>query len=510
MVVGICDSVEWHRLDVGAEHRPAASAATNRCFGFVGLRRCARFCHALAGICGAMDAGLAELLDSPEGNVPSVGGLFAMGKKLDRLHSAAGIGQQHGGGCVQCRVDARRGAAALAESADDVVGSVQLHDTSGASAGSPEPSRGRVIERRANTGCDAGKAAGTGRASGENRGGAQRTGDSGPRLGIAELEVARRRYMSHGLAVGTRRAYSSAQRAYLEFCERVSLSPIPTSEHTLCLFVSSLAEGRKASTIRAYLSAVRNLHVESGRGDPTTPRPPQLALVLRGIEREQAEQGRSGGDQRLPIDAAALSALRAEWRGLTDRYESALLWAATCVGFFGCLRTAEFLVNSTEEFDERRHLTYADVAVDDRENPSWARIRVKFSKTDQLGKGAFAFLGRVRDGMCPVAALLQYLALRGAGQGPLFRFPNGDPLTRRRLVAAMREVLRRRGFDADRFSGHSLQIGAATAAARVGCPEEKIKALGRWKSNAYKRYIRLAGADITKVSSSLGGAGASK
>ena len=41
-------------------------------------------------------------------------------------------------------------------------------------------------------------------------------------------------------------------------------------------------------------------------------------------------------------------------------------------------------------------------------------------------------------------------------------------------------------------------------------PGREDKALGRWKSNAYKRYIRLAGADIAKVSSSLGGAGASK
>ena len=192
-----------------------------------------------------MYAGLAELLDSPEGNVPSVGGLFAMGKKLDRLHSAAGIGQQHGGGCVQCRVDAIRGAAALAESADDVVGSVQLHDTSGASAGSPEPSRRRVIERRANTKCVAGKAAGTGRASGENLGGARQIGDSGPRLGIAKLEVARRRYMNHGLAFGTRRAYSSAQMAYLGsargFPSRQYLQANPR-----CVFLSRLLRRRVA------------------------------------------------------------------------------------------------------------------------------------------------------------------------------------------------------------------------------------------------------------------------
>ena len=57
-VVGIRDSVEWYRFDVGAERRSAASAATNRRIRYVGHRRCAHFCHALAGICCAMDAGL--------------------------------------------------------------------------------------------------------------------------------------------------------------------------------------------------------------------------------------------------------------------------------------------------------------------------------------------------------------------------------------------------------------------------------------------------------------------
>ena len=87
----------------------------------MGLQRCTRLCHAVAGICCAMDAGLAELLDSPEGDVPGFGG------------------------CVLCGVDARRGAVAIAVGADDVVGPVQLLDTRGASAGSPESCRGRVV-----------------------------------------------------------------------------------------------------------------------------------------------------------------------------------------------------------------------------------------------------------------------------------------------------------------------------------------------------------------------------
>ena len=39
-------------------------------------------------------------------------------------------------------------------------------------------------------------------------------------------------------------------------------------------------------------------------------------------------------------------------------------------------------------------------------------------------------------------------------------------------------------------STHSLQIGAATTAAAAGIPTHTIKQLGRWRSSAYRSYIR--------------------
>ena len=64
----------------------------------------------------------------------------------------------------------------------------------------------------------------------------------------------------------------AGQRRYLDFCERAGITGLPTNENTLCLFAAALAEeGLLAATIRAYLSAVRNLHVEEGLRGPSHP-----------------------------------------------------------------------------------------------------------------------------------------------------------------------------------------------------------------------------------------------
>ena len=40
------------------------------------------------------------------------------------------------------------------------------------------------------------------------------------------------------------------------------------------------------------------------------------------------------------------------------------------------------------------------------------------------------------------------------------------------------------------YSGHSFRTGAATTAARKGLQVSQIKQLGRWKSNAFLRYLK--------------------
>ena len=76
------------------------------------------------------------------------------------------------------------------------------------------------------------------------------------------------------------------------------------------------------------------------------------------------------------------------------------------------------------------------------------------------------YLGRTDNNLCPVAAVVAYLALRHKlGAGPFFKFQSGTALTRASFVNRVRKALKEAGMDADKFSGHSFRIGAASTAA---------------------------------------------
>ena len=99
---------------------------------------------------------------------------------------------------------------------------------------------------------------------------------------------------------------------------------------------------------------------------------------------------------------------------------------------------------------------------------------------------------------------MSYMARRPPGDGPLFVFESGLPLSRSGLVNAVRVALSPSGLDLSRFNGHSFRIGAATTPAAAGIPDFLIT-LGRWKSAAFLSYIRTSPDQLAAVSRTLAG-----
>ena len=92
--------------------------------------------------------------------------------------------------------------------------------------------------------------------------------------------------------------------------------------------------------------------------------------------------------------------------------------------------------------------------------------------------------------VCPVSLLLEFLSLRGQSPGPLFCWPDCSPISRSCFVAALTENLQFCNLNVAHYKTHSFRIGAASWAAAKVMSDTQIRAFGRWKSNAFLRYIR--------------------
>ena len=295
------------------------------------------------------------------------------------------------------------------------------------------------------------------------------------------------------------RTYRSGIDRYANFCNLFSLPLFPLSEDTLCRFVVYLAQsGLSHLSIRSYLSALRFHQISLGGPDPSISSLPRLHYVIKGIRRSQPSHT---CPRRLPITPAILLALHSIWSQSPD-FNTVALWAACCLGFFAFMRAGEFTCPSWKAYTPLM-LSPSDIHIDSRLNPTCITVSLRHSKTDVFGAGVSITVGATGNILCPVAAVLSYMARRPQSTGPLFLLENGIPLSCRLLVQNVRQALSRAGIDTSNYSGHSFRIGAATTASLAGIPDSTIQELGRWKSSAFVRYIRVPSNYLSSVSRRL-------
>ena len=82
------------------------------------------------------------------------------------------------------------------------------------------------------------------------------------------------------------------------------------------------------------------------------------------------------------------------------------------------------------------HLARGDVVINSGLCPAGISVNIKSSKTDPFRQGVTLYLGQAGVDLWPVAAMINYLAVRGIDSGPLFQFQDGSPLHRQQLVLA--------------------------------------------------------------------------
>ena len=108
------------------------------------------------------------------------------------------------------------------------------------------------------------------------------------------------------------------------------------------------------------------------------------------------------------------------------------------------------------------------------------------------------FIPRHKGKYCPLKQLRKYLSLRGSKNGPLFLNCDNSILVMPTFRRYFSRVLSFLDMPSTHYKPHSFRIGACTQAIMSGHPENKVMAMGRWKSSAYKSYVRIPKLHLSK------------
>ena len=118
-------------------------------------------------------------------------------------------------------------------------------------------------------------------------------------------------------------------------------------------------------------------------------------------------------------------------------------------------------------------------------------VTTNSSKTDQYGLKTKLVLNSEFVNLSLYDQLHQYLSVRPSINGSFFCHFNHEKVTRYQVTVILKSAPRFLGYNENDYNTHSFRIGAATHAAKMGKSDDEIMTMGRWKSDSYKRYIRI-------------------
>ena len=253
----------------------------------------------------------------------------------------------------------------------------------------------------------------------------------------------------------------------------------PPSPDQIINFLAYLAStGKTYATVKCYLAGISfNLNLNNH------PDPCQFFIVRKMLQ--GLRKLKNSKDVRSPITLPLLNKITSALIHIcTNSYEATLFASAFSLAYFGLLRVGE--LTAANRLNNKPTLAFIDVLMS---NTSITLI-INKSKTDQLGSGTTLEIHRSLETENLFHILGSYLRMRPKGPVAFMCHMDGSPLTSYQFSKILQKAVAFLGIDTKTFKSHSLRIGHATHLANIGASDSEIMQKGRWKSNAYKSYIR--------------------
>lgn len=278
---------------------------------------------------------------------------------------------------------------------------------------------------------------------------------------------------------------------FLDWADQQGLTEhdvLPPSESTLCNYAASMAGRISGGTARAKLSAVKSWVLRKGlvwHGHDN------LRNTLTGVERRAPSS--SFREQRPPVKSDHLVALvnNLNLDGMNGLDYAIRAGATAC--FFGQLRAGEIFPTSSndpKDYDFTKLPAVKNLSpANERGDRKLYLPKTKVSQS----KGETVILTTQLGGISPTKALREHIHVnRLTPEDPLLAYRDDDGdlkvLSKALFLKKCNTIWDKQGIP--KMSGHCFRIGGTTHFLIAGVSPDVVKALGRWKSDAFLRYWR--------------------
>jgi hypothetical protein len=274
--------------------------------------------------------------------------------------------------------------------------------------------------------------------------------------------------------------YNSHFQSYLTFCKMHNFSTEPTTD-TLSFYTVYMCHHIKPSSVDSYLSGICSSLEPFFPNVRTLRRSTIVSRTLAGMKKLRGE----GALRRPPLTDAGLRKVLQVLDYDGSAHDDKLVLAIIFVGYHALMRLGELTWPDKHNLQQWRKLSLRNSV--QRPSPTHISFSLPFHKADRFYEGNTILLETRRDDLDPVRLFNSYLRSRDS------LFPRRPALWLRSNGSIPRYSWMRKKigqlFGSD-YAGHSLRSGGATRLAELGVPDDRIQAMGRWSSEAFRIYIR--------------------
>ena len=236
-------------------------------------------------------------------------------------------------------------------------------------------------------------------------------------------------------------------------------------------------KGLNRSYIKSGLSAISFMHKISKSADPT--KSFRVNRMLKGLGVKKSKK-----PKLLPINLEFLQKILIKLSFCSNVNLKVALKAILLLAYYGCMRIGELVETAAGHQIRTENLRFKTIK-------GVTNLKITLKSYKHSSEEATFLVPAIGGEFCPVKAIENFLLLRGAHAGTVFVNPVGKPYTRAMVAKHLKENIGALGRNPIHYNTHSLRIARVTQMALAGVPVEVIKRTGRWKSNAFMKYVRF-------------------